>query len=375
MRIVRRLVLPRLPHRLTNHLRNPYLASTSCRLDTRYYTAEEIATHFVLVDFAMLKDLFAHVRCGKCGLAAPDLRKADQQYGLAVKLGVTGLHHKTFQAHLRKVVQVCEDTAAASEADSVRAVKDLYSDLGQPPNNIDVMFDGTWMTRGRLSNIGVGCIIEVYTGLVIDHVVLSNFCLGCAIGPKASDEDYENWLAEHECQRNIDCGAGRMEVEAALIMFKRSLSKNGLRYTTVMSDGDSHTMHGLKEEGVYGFIPTGQESLPFGYIYFPQKALLRANNMMHLRKTHCAVSHPLLSSFPRPVCEAMIGPCVRCSGKRADARMLLATARDDMRFFPAGGLRRLHPPDSLRHRLLFAAPLLFCFTVYHLFVRLSAHST
>lgn len=196
--------------------------STSCRLDTRYYTAEEIAartehadevkrgmetksatqrkfdllevdlahseeesgTDFVLVDFAMLKDLFAHVRCGKCGLAAPDLRKPDRQYGLAVKLEVTcsicehrverfssprtegsgnitlfevnmralksiqsmgkgvtalsdfcagmnlshrGLHHKTFQAHLRKVVQVCEDTAAASEADSVRAIKDLYT--------------------------------------------------------------------------------------------------------------------------------------------------------------------------------------------------------------------------------------------------------
>ncbi|KAH9383266.1 hypothetical protein HPB48_024383 [Haemaphysalis longicornis] len=172
-----------------------------------------------------------------------------------MNLSHRGLHHKTFQAHLRKVVQVCEDTAAASEADSVHAIKDLYSDLGQPPNNIDVMFDGTWMTRGRSSHIGVGCIIEVYTGLVIDHVVLSNFCLGCAIGPKASDEGYEDWLAEHECQRNIDCGAGRMEVEAALIMFKRSLSKNGLRYTTVMSDGDSRTMHGLKEEGVYGFVP------------------------------------------------------------------------------------------------------------------------
>ncbi|KAH9364789.1 hypothetical protein HPB48_011805 [Haemaphysalis longicornis] len=395
--------------------------STSCRLDTRYYTAEEIAartkhadevkrgmetksatqrkfdllevdlahseeesgTDFVLVDFAMLKDLFAHVRCGKCGLAAPDLRKADRQYGLAVKLegtcsvcehrverfssprtegsgnitpfevnmralksiqsigkGVTalsdfcagmnlshrGLHHKTFQAvrltsvmqcslprgppwvrasqavngrggprhaergsrascsrnwespnsdphkaHLRKVVQVCEDTAAASEADSVRAVKDLYSDLGQPPNNIDVMFDGTWMTRGRSSHIGVGCIIEVYTGLGIDHVVLSNFCLGCAIGPKASDEGYEDWLAEHECQRNIDCGAGRMEVEAALIMSKHSLSKNGLRYTTVMSDGDSRTMHGLKKKASMGLSPQAKKVCLSATFIFPKR--------------------------------------------------------------------------------------------------------
>ncbi|KAH9384746.1 hypothetical protein HPB48_026759 [Haemaphysalis longicornis] len=133
------------------------------------------------------------------------------------------------------------------------------------------MFDGTWMTRGRLSHIGVGCIIEVYTGLVIDHVVLSNFCLGCTIRPKASDEGYEDWLADHECQRNIDCGAGRMEVEAALIMFKRSLSKNGLQYTTVMSDGDSRTMHGLKEKGVYGFIPMRPRKFAFRLHLFSPK--------------------------------------------------------------------------------------------------------
>ncbi|KAH9379344.1 hypothetical protein HPB48_013562 [Haemaphysalis longicornis] len=282
----------------------------------------------------MLKDLVAHVRCSKCGLAAPDLRKADRQYGLAVKLEVTcsvcehrverfssprtegsgnitsfdvnmrdlksiqsigkgvtallyfcagmnlshrGLHHKTFQAYLREVVQVCEDSAAASEADSVRAVEDLYSDLGQPPNSIDVMFDGTWMTRGWSSHIGVGCITEVYTGLVIDDVVLSNFCLGCAIRPKASDEGYEDWLAGHEGQRNIDCGAGRMEVEAALIMFKRSLSKSGLRYTTVMSDGDSRTMHGLKEEGVYGLKKKDCITCVQAYAHCPAKCMRETN--------------------------------------------------------------------------------------------------
>lgn len=277
--------------------------SVSSRLDTRHYTVEEVTarvrimqtkssaawrpsgnstslkwiwsteeesgTDFVVVDMAMLRDLFAHVKCGKCGLAAPDLTKAHMQYGLAVKLeltcsvcdhrvesfssprtegsgnitpfevniralksiqsigkGVTalsdfcagmnlshrGLHDKTFQAHLRKVVQVCEDTAAASESDSVRVIKDLYRDLAQPPNNIDMMYDGMWMARGRTSHIGVGCIIEVYTGLVIDHVVLSNFCLGCAIGPTPSYDGYDDWLAEHECQKNTDCGAGRMEV-------------------------------------------------------------------------------------------------------------------------------------------------------------------
>ncbi|KAH9380280.1 hypothetical protein HPB48_022991 [Haemaphysalis longicornis] len=154
------------------------------------------------------------------------------------------------------------------------------------------MFDGTWMTRGRLSHIGVGCIIEVYTGLVIDHVVLFNFCLGCAIGPKASDEGYEDWLADHESQRNIDCGAGRMDVEAALIMFKRSLSKNGLRYTTVMSNGDSRTMHGLKEKGVLWVYPHRPRKFAFRLHLFSPK-LLRANNIDAFAETHCRSVPPL----------------------------------------------------------------------------------
>ncbi|KAH9380155.1 hypothetical protein HPB48_002385 [Haemaphysalis longicornis] len=135
--------------------------STSCRLDTRYYTAEEIAARTEQADRG----------AASAGLAALDLRKPDWQYGFAVKLEVAPSDPKL----------------------QMRATK-----IG-------------WQTIS--------------------------------------------------CQRNIDCGAGRMEVEAAMIMFKRSLSKNGLRYTTVMSDGDSRTMHGLKEKGVYGFIPIGQENM------------------------------------------------------------------------------------------------------------------
>lgn len=100
----------------------------------------------------------------------------------------------------------------------------------------------------------MGCIIELYSGLVLDHVVLSNFCLGCALGPNPDDDGYSDWYAAHECQRNIDCNAGRMEVEAALIMFQRSLAKYGLRYTTVVCDGDCRTFYALTAAGVYGFI-------------------------------------------------------------------------------------------------------------------------
>ncbi|KAK8755122.1 hypothetical protein V5799_002175, partial [Amblyomma americanum] len=50
------------------------------------HSEAESGTNIVVVDMAVLKDLFAAVKCGKCRLAALDLNKFDKQYGLAVKL-------------------------------------------------------------------------------------------------------------------------------------------------------------------------------------------------------------------------------------------------------------------------------------------------
>lgn len=50
-----------------------------------------------------------------------------------------------------------------------------------------------------------------------------------------------------------------MEVEAASILFERSLSVNGLRYTTVVCDGDSQSYHATQQAKVYGFIPVEEE--------------------------------------------------------------------------------------------------------------------
>lgn len=50
-----------------------------------------------------------------------------------------------------------------------------------------------------------------------------------------------------------------MEVEAALILWKRSLKRHSLRYTTVLSDGDSRTYLALQEEKVYGYIEVEKE--------------------------------------------------------------------------------------------------------------------
>ncbi|KAH7984846.1 hypothetical protein HPB52_024496 [Rhipicephalus sanguineus] len=63
-------------------------------------------------------------------------------------------------------------------------------------------------------------------------------------GKSATQRKFDLLGVSAECQT----------VEAALTMFQRSWAKHGLRYTTVLSDGDSRTFHALSEAEVYGFI-------------------------------------------------------------------------------------------------------------------------
>ncbi|KAH7940682.1 hypothetical protein HPB49_003547 [Dermacentor silvarum] len=53
--------------------------------------------------------------------------------------------------------------------------------------------------------------------------------------------------------------AGEMEVEAALILFRRSLERYKLRYTKVLCDGDSRSYLALQADKVYGCIPIKKE--------------------------------------------------------------------------------------------------------------------
>lgn len=104
-----------------------------------------------------------------------------------------GLHQKTYQRHLKNVIKPAAKVAAQTVlTDAVQAVKNTYEEMEVNfTKNITVVYDGTWLTRGHSSHIGVGCVIEFYTGLVIDCTVLSNFCLGCTLGPPESHPTYE----------------------------------------------------------------------------------------------------------------------------------------------------------------------------------------
>lgn len=202
----------------------------------------------------------------------------------AMGLSSRAMHKKTFQRHLKNKLEPAA-TRAAEDAmqQCAREVSSLYEDLcfGHR-GNIAVCFDGSWMTRGHSSHIGVGAVIELFTGYVLDYVVLSNFCLGCDVGLKPGSEGYEQWKDAHRCQKNTSCKSGQMEVEEGLILFERSLERRNLRYTTVLCDGDSRTYNAIRDAKVYGFIDVEKEDCT----YHVQKRMGTAlRNLVQKQKT------------------------------------------------------------------------------------------
>ncbi|KAA0187431.1 hypothetical protein HAZT_HAZT009259 [Hyalella azteca] len=114
--------------------------------------------------------------------------------------------------------------------------------------DLDVSFDGTWMTRGHKSHIGIGCVIEWNTGFVVDFEVLSNFCQSCFTKQRTlSPEEFAHWKVTHRnCKKNFDGKSGAMEKEAATRIWSRS-TQLGLRYVTFLSDGDSAAYKAVTE--------------------------------------------------------------------------------------------------------------------------------
>ncbi|KAH9371996.1 hypothetical protein HPB48_022807 [Haemaphysalis longicornis] len=192
---------------------------------------------------------------------------------------------------MKTMQKACSATATECEGASVACIKDLYAELGNAPGNIDVIYDGTWLTRGHTSHICVGLHHRDVYRFSDRPCCPCQLLLGCTLGPKENDEGYAAWLVDHApvCQRNIDVKAGQMEVEAALLLFQRSLEKHKLRYTTMLSDGDSKTYHALTTNEVYGYIKVAKKDC-INHVHKRMFAALRTlSDKKKLKVSHLVV--------------------------------------------------------------------------------------
>lgn len=168
-----------------------------------------------------------------------------------------GLFQKT-SAVLHKLSAM---TGSEYLAKARKQVRDFFKE--QDPSITDtsvidlaVSYDGSWHKRGFTSNYGVGNVIHIDTGLVIDVCVLSKYCRNCALTKERLGEqslEFFFWFQVHkaECDINYTGSSPAMEVAAANYLWKRSLEHN-FRYTTVVSDGDSKVFSHLKDMNIYG---------------------------------------------------------------------------------------------------------------------------
>lgn len=184
-------------------------------------------------------------------------------------LGVGHFSQAKYQKYKKTICKTVEEQMKEFQKKSVEGIFKYYKDeLGIEPDadgvlNIDVSFDGTWMTRGHRSKVGVSFVIECNTGIVVDFEVLSSFCHGCVILESKktkniiSKEKYKIKKEKHKirCKANYSGSSGGMEKEAACRLWSRSLDHK-LRYTVIVSDGDTNTYKSILElndnEGPYG---------------------------------------------------------------------------------------------------------------------------
>ena len=82
-------------------------------------------------------------------------------------------------------------------------------------------------------------------GQVLDVMVLRKSCKVCkeaqsTMGSKS--QEFLDWMDKHQdsCNCNFSGSSPAMEAEGASILWVRSVERNKLRYTVVISDGDTY---------------------------------------------------------------------------------------------------------------------------------------
>ena len=115
--------------------------------------------------------------------------------------------------------------------------------------------DGTWARRGFQSLYGVVAVASWKTGKVLDVEVLSKHCQACAThhGMDTSSGELDWWKGHQaSCEVYYCSSSSAMKSTGVLAIWKRSVSKNMLRYTQMISDGDSKTFKLLSDQLPYG---------------------------------------------------------------------------------------------------------------------------
>ncbi|GFS19164.1 hypothetical protein ElyMa_005025100 [Elysia marginata] len=178
-------------------------------------------------------------------------------------LEMPSIHQKTFNTIAKRLYSQNQRMSDEifSKAASMVHIRFYSLDVTEEDViDISVSYDGSWLTQGHKSLIEIGCVIDVVTGLVIDGHVCSLHCHTCAQSGefvrRETPHRYERWMQEHiasgECTINFQGSSRMMEMQAAEVLWSRSMQRHKLCYTTMVSDGDSKAHTRLLKTKPYG---------------------------------------------------------------------------------------------------------------------------
>ena len=154
-----------------------------------------------------------------------------------------------------KLHGIYNDVAAESTS---RAAKETQEKISPEATEMDitncqVSLDGSWQKRGHVSINGVVTVMSKENAKCLDTHVMSKKCKGCDHWEKRKAQTgYDDWKMNHVCQTNHTKSSGAMEAAGAVTMFKRSIEKNKLRYTSYIGDGDTSSFSEVVQSKPYG---------------------------------------------------------------------------------------------------------------------------
>lgn len=141
-----------------------------------------------------------------------------------------------------------------------QAVKEEQQEIKKENSSADlkklfISGDGTWRKHGFTSLYGVAVLIGQFTGKVVDFLVKPSYYAQCNYWNKHKNtKQYEAWKSNHDqnCQINHEGSVGKMEVDAMIELFSRSVEKHGVMYTKYVGDGDSKSYTVIVNAKPYG---------------------------------------------------------------------------------------------------------------------------
>lgn len=140
---------------------------------------------------------------------------------------------------------------------SVEEEIELNTKNGKERKHLTVSGNSSWKKRGSGSLYGITSLIGNYSGKILDLVVKSKFCQGCADWKSKKDTpEYEEWLASHEenCTANYSGGSKEMGPDGIVEMFLRSVELLGVKYKNYVGGGDVSTFKNVIDAKPYDDI-------------------------------------------------------------------------------------------------------------------------